>query len=354
MNRKKFWTPSTRGFSIVAVLVASAMLGILAVAFSQFLDSASKGQKNLQNAVDFDLLKTNLNLILNTKACDGAFQLPGGAPVQLALPAGQTWSTLTTTPVSNVIVAGSPLKIAQIRQNNSTIAEINQSLGGGMTLTKLEFVEATYDGEQSLVVDPTTVPPTKITYKAFLAQLHIEVKKQSGSFGAPFHKANLGVRLLVNPTASTTQGAVERCGSTQPLLPSAAIYTNHCGWAEAWPSIIGNCNPASCAAGDQLLDKSCYVDNVWDGSWTIGLCTNTCMRQASGVPDLFISYKSRCGWAKNMGSQSGFSNSPGDCSPPACGSGTSLASKSCFATVPWWGAGWWAIGHCENNCILQN
>ncbi len=350
-NSQLIFNSLKNGFSIIELMIGTAILTMLIYAFTQFLSGAMKGQRHVQNAVDFDILKTNLNLILNTKACDGAFQSASGTPIQLTLPAGLSWATLTTTPPTHVISVGSPLAIAKIKQNNTEIAAINQNLGGGMKLTKLEFVEATFDGDQSVITDATTTPPTTVLYKAFLAQLHIEVTKQSGSSGLPSFDTNLGVRILVNPLGAPTQGAVERCGASQAIAPPAPTYQSHCAWTVSWPSIVGNCSPTTCASGDQLLDTSCYVTSVWSGNWTIGLCSNTCLRNSSATPNSSIAYTSRCGWAKDMVSISGFTDSPGDCTPPACSAGTTFVGKSCFATAPWWGGGWWAVGHCENSCI---
>ena len=199
------------GFGIIEVVIAIALLGLAALGFSQFLMDASKGQKNVQNSVDFDILKTNVNLVLSSRSCDGAFQTAGGTPVMLTLPAGKTWATLTTTPVSNVLSPTAPLKIDQIKQGNTVIAKSGSSLGG-MTLSKLEFVEATYEGEQS--VTDTSTPPVTTTYKVFSVQLLIEATKQANSYGAPLLSTTLGTKIMVNPAGGTSDGRVEKCRIT--------------------------------------------------------------------------------------------------------------------------------------------
>ncbi len=200
------------GFSIIEILVASMFLVAITYGFFQFLSGAMKGQKNVQNAVDFDILKTSLNLVLNTKACDGAFR-SGGQAVQITLPVGQNWSTLVTG--TNVISAGAPLPIESIHQGSSVIISnpsTDANLGGGLSVSKLEFTNAIYDGDQTVETDPVT--HTTANFKAFAATLLLEVTKQSGSIGVQKFSKTFGVRILSNPL-STPAGKVERCSSGQ-------------------------------------------------------------------------------------------------------------------------------------------
>ncbi len=199
----------SRGFSIIEVLVAAAILGVLSFAFIQFLGGAMKGQKNVQNAVDFDILKTSLNLVMNTKACDGAFRRAGSLP-QITLPSGQSWSTLALG--TNVIGPTAPLSIDQVVQGSSVVAEINKELGGGLKITKMDFTVATYDGTQT-VVDPVTSAST--IYRAFASRFRLEVTKQGpNSLGAPGYSTELGVRILVRPDATAANGIVEKCSTS--------------------------------------------------------------------------------------------------------------------------------------------
>jgi len=181
------------------VLVGFALLGALALGFSQVIGDALKGQKNVQNAVDFDILKTSINMVLNTKACDGAFKDASGNSVQLVFPASMPVGT-------NIIAAASPFPIAKILQGNSLIAEKDANLGGGMKISKLEFTDAIYDGDQALGTPA-------VTYKAFVATLNVEATKAAGFYGDQAPKKTFSVRLLVLPNASNTSGTVERCGT---------------------------------------------------------------------------------------------------------------------------------------------
>ncbi len=211
---------SRRGLSMIEVLVAITILGLVAVIFNQFMSSAIKGQKNVQNAVEFDTLKSNITLVLAGNSCNGAFQNADGSHVSLQLPATSTWLTLTTNPAVNVLSPTAPLPVQKIVQGSSTIVSINQNLGGGMVVEKLEFTEATYDGIVDVANNAT--PPVTTPYRAFTAQLLLGVKKQAGSYGAPSYTAQFGVKILVNPLGSTTNGKIQRCGVQ---LPESATRT---------------------------------------------------------------------------------------------------------------------------------
>ena len=210
------------GFSIVMVLVGTALLGLLALCFSEMIGGAMKGQKNVQNAVDFDILKTSINMVLNTKACDGAFKNAAGNNVELNFPGTMPLGT-------NIIVAASPFPIAKILQGNSLIAEQGASLGGGMKISKLELVDAIYDGDQA-------IGSPAVTYKAFVATLNVEATKASGSYGNQSPRATFSMRLLLRPNAGNTAGAVEKCGPsdgvgscpTEMTLVSGSGATSFC------------------------------------------------------------------------------------------------------------------------------
>jgi len=190
------------GFSIVMVLVAVALLGLLALGFSEMIGGALKGQKNVQNAVDFDVLKTSINMVLSTKACDGAFKDAAGHNVQLNFPA----SLSLTPPNNNIIAPGTGVAIQKINQGNTVIAENDASMGGGMKISKLEFVDAIYDGDQTLGIPA-------VSYKAFVATLNVETQKAAGAYGKQNLSQKFSVRLLLKPDAANTSGTVEKCST---------------------------------------------------------------------------------------------------------------------------------------------
>ncbi len=184
------------GFSLVGVLVASAILGVLALTFSKYLTNAMKGQQFVQNAVDFDILKTSINMVLGTKACDGAFRDASGSLLTLAY-------SPNPSPGTNII--SSPVSVAKIHQGSSIVADLsNPNLGGGLTLSKMEITDAVYDGTQL---------SGGTSYNAFVAVLNVTAQKAQGALGGSggFQKS-FSVRLLLRPNA--TGGIVEKCGSS--------------------------------------------------------------------------------------------------------------------------------------------
>lgn len=176
-------------------MIGVSILTLLIYAFTQFLTGAMKGQKNVQNAVDFDILKTSINLVLNTSACDGAFKDASDQKVALNFSAPLTLG-------ANILA--SPLPVAKIYQGNSAIVDMSSpNLGGGLKLNKLEFTNVLYDGDQTLL---------GVSYKAFLATLLVDVLKPAGSVGLKGFSKNFSVRLLVLPNASG--GVVEKCATS--------------------------------------------------------------------------------------------------------------------------------------------
>ncbi len=190
--------------------MAAGLLGVVATAMVSLINNANKSQKSVQNAVDFDLLKTSLNLVLNSKSCDNAFQVSSGAPVTVTFPA-------TLSPGTNIIPATSPVLIDKIVLGNTTLAERDKNLGGGLILHQLNFSEAVYDGEQTLV-DNSVTPPVSTTYKAFTSVLQVGARSTSMNYGASSFQKSLVVRLLVRPTGALS-GRIEKCSASPQSEP---------------------------------------------------------------------------------------------------------------------------------------
>ncbi len=190
-----------KGFSIIEGIVAMVILGLVSYAFVQFLGDAVRGQKHVQNAVDFDILKTSLNLVFNSRACDNALRIDAtGNAVQITLPAGTTWATLA--PGTNVVTT--PIQLHEIKLGTSALITKNQALGGGLTTSALEITNAVYDGTQS--ISDAGGPP--INYHAFIATVHFAASKPQGTPGVSTLSKDMSLRLLTNYTT----GLVEKCG----------------------------------------------------------------------------------------------------------------------------------------------
>jgi len=187
---------SPRGFSLVQVLIATGLLGVLALAFSQLFSGAFKTQQRVQNAVDFDILKTSLNQVFSTKACDGALYT-GAALTIFVFPPGML-------PGTNLVTAATPggITVDEVKHGNSPVVVRNQVLSGSLKITGLAITSAIYDGDQA--VDP-------ILRIAFSARFRLEATKLGSIASAPLDHT-LPVRLL----AAATNGRVEKCGSSGP------------------------------------------------------------------------------------------------------------------------------------------
>ena len=161
------------------------------MAFMQAINGAAKGQQNVQNAVDFDIFKSTLNLIANSRACDGAFRDETGQPVRLTYVGAMV-------PGTSILSPAAPLAVAKLYFGATPLATPGMPMGAGMKLSKLEFVEAIY--ERDVVVGA-------VTYRSFAALLHVEATKQIGAQGGAGYATNLGVHVL----AGFANGSIEKC-----------------------------------------------------------------------------------------------------------------------------------------------
>ena len=136
-------------------------------------------------------------MVLNTKVCDDAFKDSSGNNLQLSFPSSMPVGT-------NIIAAANPVPVAKILHGNSVITERDASLGGGMRISKLEFTDAIYDGDQ-------TLGTPAVAYKAFVATLNVEASKAAGSYGKQNPKQTFSSRILLRANASNSAGTIEKC-----------------------------------------------------------------------------------------------------------------------------------------------
>lgn len=254
------------GFTIIEVIVAGLLLLGLAFAFFQFLNNAMKGQKNVQNAVDFDILKTSLNLVFNTKACDGSLYTTGATPALLSFVIPPT-----LTLGQNLFPTGTPkLPIGEIKHGGSTIVKINDMLPGQLKIDKLEITEAVFDGSQILGPNPATD-----TYHAFSTIIAIQATKAEGSMGRKVLSTNMSVRLLAQ-AGTTNTGRIEKCSTSTSSVPQLQVFSTpgtHT-WTvppgvtkisvEAWGGGGGGCGGDGGAGGGGAY-SFCLVNSVQPG-----------------------------------------------------------------------------------------
>ncbi len=208
-----------RGVSIIQVLVAAAMLGALAVAFSQFLSGSMKAQKNVQNNIDFDILKNSINLVLNSQNCISPAQESSGKAVKLVL---------TAAADANGSFLASPVTVERIVHGGGTLVAMNQDLGGGLKITKLQVSSAVPDGPlESHLVDSLPV-----NYKPYLVRLTMEGTKAEGSLGKKVLTQEFVVRMLANQSggASDNTNRIEKCGGGgEEVAPTGTVKIEGAG-----------------------------------------------------------------------------------------------------------------------------
>ncbi len=166
------------GFSIISVLVAAGLLGILALVFSKMIMNSQKGQKNVENSLDFDVLRSSIALVINNPShCAVAFKnsvSPSPTAAQFPNPSG----------------VDANKKLESIVLGASTIAKVGMNLGGGLKIDKLELQD----------ISPVSTP------NKFEVALIVEATKASESYGAPkLSNASNPFRFSISTNPSTSE-----------------------------------------------------------------------------------------------------------------------------------------------------
>ncbi len=216
------------GLSLVEVLIASAILGVLAMAVMSMLQSAQKSQKNIQNFVDFDVLKNSImNVVYRKSVCDSAFyNVANSAKAKF-------------NPTGSVLAADA---LGTLRMGSSIVAQVGQKLGGGLEISKLEL-------------EDTGVPPivdAASGEKIYDVNLIIEAKKAAGSVGGDTisNKSNPFRVAIITDSSSSIIGcdilSSETSSGTPAPIPSAsptpAVAAGSVGSLAALPALTSTWN----------------------------------------------------------------------------------------------------------------
>jgi hypothetical protein len=168
-----------RGFSIVGVLVAATLMGLIAIGFSTMMTNSKKAQTGVQNSIDFDIMRASVMQVLaNSDLCKDAFFARNGTRRAKLNPA-------SPPPVNQ--------QLHSIKVGPSTVVAKNQKLGGGLEITKLEFQQVT-----------GTAP----NYQAFL---YIEGKRATGGLGGEIISNHLN-RPFLSITTNPRNNNIISCG----------------------------------------------------------------------------------------------------------------------------------------------
>lgn len=175
------------GFSIIQAVIAMVIMGVIVYALSDFLISANKSQKSIQNSIDFDLTVARLSLLLNSKACNGAFKSNTGL-IRL----------FTATPPAGFSeLLAAPVAIEKIMQGAGTLLDMtNPALGGGLTLNRLEVTSAVRDGVETITEGSPAI--TK-NLERYLITIGIGATRPEGTPGFKVLQKDFSVKVLVDP-----------------------------------------------------------------------------------------------------------------------------------------------------------
>jgi hypothetical protein len=187
------------GFSIASAMVGMVIVSMGAIALYTLIDNARKGQKGIQNSVDFDVLKSSIQLVLAKPAlCAGAFRTQTNTPAKF--PTSQPSETLH-----------------QLMMGTSPIVQMDQLITGGLTIKKLELSQVT-----------GTASSLAAGIRTYIVQLVVEAEKASGLGGNLLSNAKNPFRFSLQTLDAT--GVIQGCGTvTAPIeffSSTAAVSRN--------------------------------------------------------------------------------------------------------------------------------
>lgn len=184
---------STQGMSLVAVLAAVAVGGLLMVAVSQMMTNVFKSNATVSGASSFDLYGNNIRLVLQSqKACSGAFLDASGSMLKLA-------SQYDTTPNYDQNI---PIFRLGTQDLYNEKVDSTQDLGTGWKVARFYFAKAKKIG-------PVNVAGKN--YTKWAADLALEAQGNAQSNLGPTLRTSRysNINLLVN-----SSGQIELCGSS--------------------------------------------------------------------------------------------------------------------------------------------
>lgn len=189
---------SKSGMNLVSVMISGAIGIIILAAITQGTINSSKGQKAVQGNIEFDNLKTAINLVLqNNDTCRQGFKhLPVAGPP--AVPAKFGPVAIVNTELFNQLVLSQG-------GASSLVVQQGQDLGGGLRVTTLRLAY------QPPFADGVVVGTTKQHY----VQLEVEVTKTANtSFGAQRLNNFQNPPRFMIATDNTGTNEIIECGGT--------------------------------------------------------------------------------------------------------------------------------------------
>jgi hypothetical protein len=203
------------GFSLMEVMVGSAVGMILIMALIAALRNVQKGQSGAKTSLDFDILRQGLlGVLRNSTSCGQMFWTAGGAG-RLAVP----------VPFS----AGSKLAVPLLRSNGATLIDMSKpDVSPQLKLTSLDL---------EAKADATTEVLNGVTYQAQMTSLVVAAERKGEGFGRPKFEQSFDLKIFSNPTT----GQIELCGGFDT---SESSTVNKKGWPD---------DELTCAAGSLMI-----------------------------------------------------------------------------------------------------
>lgn len=201
---KRSWGASEEaGMSLVATLIAIAIMGVVVAGFVSVMDFSLRSQTNTQNKSDFGNLKDNLKLLINSAPlCRNAFRNSSDVVETYVAP-------LPSVPPGSSTAPSYSRDIDRVYFGPSVLVKKNDVVYGGLKIKKIEL--------RSTGIWPTFTNPN---WRHF-AKIYLEADKSSVATG-PSTINNTGNEIYIsidtNPN-STPAHQIVACNLVSPPPP---------------------------------------------------------------------------------------------------------------------------------------
>ncbi|HVJ65567.1 MAG TPA: hypothetical protein VM901_09955 [Bdellovibrionota bacterium] len=282
------------GMSLVMVMVAAAIMGLLSVVFAKLITEGQRGRQGVQQGVDFDILKSTVHMIIkDPELCALAFRTDPDVGVARFHP-------------TVAIPAANQFKV--LKMGTVDILKDGMNLGSGLVLQNL-----------TLNATPGVPPIVAGTRLRHSVQLNFRATKTGGGYGPQGLTLPIPFSLLLETDATTHQ--ILACGIETPGgCPQDTLFvSNPLGGTMCQP-ITDYFDSVSCTSGTLkgwfngapvcvtpgvTLPPTSDISGAPPGNPTLGKCKNTFASYCDSQCDAAgydTGVKSSCSlWAQTVG-----------------------------------------------------
>jgi len=228
---------NSKGFSLIEIMVAVGLVGIVSMAIMQMLENMNKSVKHTETKMDLDVKQKNIEaLLINESSCTKTFTSPSVSLLGIGsvkiLPNNFSFKSAAGSALYSVgaTVTGSRIKLNNVKLKN---IDVNTTNLGGMMEVQIEY------GERKVG-----------STKTFLSKSMVEVEVDAS---LKILKCNLSATSFTN-TAS--QKACESIGGTY------VVATNTCTLDPDPTNAVPKPDTASAASGNWV--NSLFVHKAGD------------------------------------------------------------------------------------------